>query len=104
MDRHNPVTYINKSQDGIGVSSWEAYVFHNDNRIKFHTLERYRYNLAELSAVLTLLLKIPQNQAGLQIDAHPTVTDDAFLEFIVLLFHPHVNIKVVMSVGIVIAV
>jgi hypothetical protein len=35
--------------------------------------------------VLTLLLKIPPNQADLQIDAHPTVTDDAFLEFIVLL-------------------
>jgi len=54
--------------------------------------------------VLTLLLKIPLNRADLQVDAHPTVTDDAFLKFIVLLFRPHVNIKVVMSVNIVIRV
>lgn len=60
--------------------------------------------LARLSAVLTLLLKIPPNRGDLQIDAHPTVTDDAFSKFIVLLFHPHVNIKVVKSVSIVIAV
>ena len=54
--------------------------------------------------MLTLLLKIPLNRADLQVDAHPTVTDDAFLKFIVLLFRPHVNIKVVMSVNIVIRV